>query len=296
LSIGGNLPPVYQNPVSLQYATVDQSFNYIMPDNAFVDPNADVMSYKAEDLPKWLSFDASKRAFSGKPTSGDTGTFTDQSTIITISASDGRQESQGQMTVAVAGESYLAKVIKVVGPTLSGLGMMYSGYKNRALFLDVIAKKKWKNNQISVQLGEPFIYQLKTSVKDIQKIQTYVIDKGMLGKIAKKVLCGKERYIPFALNFPIWMGYNSQTNTLYSTRALEEIDLMGHRNMQVRVLGSGAVIKEILHLTLTGDAPTLNGTFNSLTIMEQERIGLLLFPGVTTNSIKMDSLVNEQLV
>ncbi len=288
LSIGGNLAPVYQNPISMQKAMVDENFKYVMPDIVFVDPNGDAMIYKTQGLPKWLVFDASKRTFSGTPTPGDTGTYADQSTIVSVIASDGKLETPGQFMVTVTGESYLAKVIKIVGPTFTVLGTLYSGYKNRALLLDQIAKRKWKNNQMNVRLGEHFMYELKTNAKDIRKLQAYVRDKGFLGKMSEKILRGKERHIELASSLPTWMGYNTEVNTVYSVKPLDEIDLMGHRNIQIRVLGSGGVIKELLHVTLEGDAPTFDGTFDSLTRIEQERVGLLLFP--PTNAIEMDGI------
>ncbi len=290
LNVGGQLAPVYQSPISMQIATVDKSFNYIMPDTVFVDPNGDAMTYKAKDLPKWLIFDAGKRTFSGTPTSGDTGTFADKSAIITVVANDGRLETGGQFMLTVTGESYFAKVIKIVGPILSVLGTLYSGYKNRALFLNPIAKRKWKHNQMHVRIQENFMYALKTNGKDVLKVQAFVKDEGCLGKVAKKIFCGKAQYVEFAQQLPMWMRYNTEVNTLYSIRTLEEIDLMGPRNIQVRMIGSGNVIKEILHLTLEGDVPTLEGTFDSLPRMEQERLGLLLFSPTMTNGIEMDGI------
>lgn len=137
-----------------------------------------------------------------------------------------------------------------------------------------------------VRLGEDFIYELKTNAKHVQKVQAYVKDQGCLGKLTEKILCGKQRHIALAWSLPTWMGYNPQVNMLYSMRKLEEIDLLGYRNMQIRVLSSGGVIKELLHVTLEGDASSLDGTFDSLA--RQERIGLLLFPTTMANSIEMD--------
>ncbi len=293
LSVGGNLAPLYQNPISTQKAMVNENFKYVMPDNVFVDPNADLMTYKAQGLPLWLVFDAGKRTFFGKPTPGDTGTFADFSTALSIIASDGRVETRGQFTVTVIGESYLAKVMKVVGPTLSAFGMLYSGYKNRALILDTLAKKKWKSNHIHVRLGEHFIYELKTEVKDIRKVQAYVRDKKRLGKMYEKIFCGSQRYAPMVVTLPSWMDCNTEVNTLFSIRQLTELDLMGYRNMQIRVLGNGNVIKEILHLTLEGEAPTINGTFDSFTRLEQEQIGLMLFP--LTNTTEMEGPMQLQV-
>ncbi len=293
LSVGGELPPVYQNPISLQNAMVDQSFNYVMPDNVFVDPNADVMTYEAQDLPQWLKFNAESRTFSGQPTPGDTNTYASRSTTLTIIAKDGRLDTKGQFTVTVTGESYLAKVIKIVGPTLSAIGMVYSGYKNRALFLNPIAKRKWKNNQMRVKMGENFMYALKTNVQDVCKIQAYVIDKGWLAKVYEKILTGKKRYVEFAFPLPNWMGYNTEVHVLHAIRKLEEKDFRDYQNIQIRVLGSGSVIQEVLNLEFESDAMILNNTQDFSA--RQEHIGLLMFPPTMTNEIEMEGIENTNL-
>ncbi len=291
LNVATLLAPVYQNPISIQQALVDTSYIYVMPDNVFVDPNGYAMTYRAKDLPPWLTFNIGSRIFSGKPTSGDTGTFADKSTTVTVIANDGKLETTGQFTMTVSGESYLTKIIKVAGPILSGLGTLYSGYKNRALLLDQIAKRKWENNQMSVKLGEDFSYVLQTDINDIRKVQAYVRDKGVLGKMSEKLLCGKQRHIPLAVGLPTWMSYIPEINALLSKRPLEEIDFMGYREMQIRVLGGGGVIKELLKLQLDGGAQALEGGIDPMA--RQERIGLLLSPTEGTNFIEMDGIRNS---
>ncbi len=281
------LAPVYQSPISTLQATVGQSFNYIMPNNIFVDPNGDAMTYTVRDLPRWLHFDGGSRTFSGKPTPGDTGSYADKSTVVTVIANNGKLETAGQFTVTVSGDSYLSMALKVVGPTLTALGMLYSGYKNRALLLDRIAKRKWKNNQMSAKLGENFLYKLKTNVKDVRKVQAYVRNEGGLGKISERILCGKQHHIALASGLPMWMRYSTEVNALHSMRPLEAIDFMGYRNMQIRVLGSGSVIQELLKLELVSDVPTVDDRFDTST--SQEQVGLLLFPPAAANFIEMDA-------
>ncbi len=58
--------------------------------------------------------------------------------------------------------------------------------------------------------------------------------------------------------------------------------------MQIRVLGGGSVIKELLQVQLEGDAHTLDGGIDPLA--RQERIGLLLSPPGGTNFIEMDGI------
>ncbi len=284
--------PVYQNPISTQQATVDINYNYVMPDNVFIDSNGNAIIYRVKDLPQWLKFNANSRTLSGKPTPGDTNTYADKSTLVTIIASNGIFETAGQFTVTVSGDSYLAKIIKIGGPTLSVLGAVYSGYKNRALLLNLIAKRKWRNNQISLKLGEIFMYELKTDIKDIRKVQTYVRDRGALGKITEKIFCGRERHVELASRFPLWIQYDPDLNTLYSTRELQATDFRVHRKLQIRVLGGGGVIKELLKLELDGGPEILESGIDPLA--RQERIGLLLSPPGGTNFIEMDGIGSSQ--
>ena len=86
----GNTPPFVSNPIADQTATVSQAFSYLVPANAFSDPDAGaVLTYSASlsngnVLPSWLSFSTTTRTFSGTPASGDTGVLE-----IRVTASDG---------------------------------------------------------------------------------------------------------------------------------------------------------------------------------------------------------------
>ncbi len=143
---------------------------------------------------------------------------------------------------------------------------------------------------MSVKLGEDFTYALKTHPKDIRKIQVYVRDRGFLGKMSEKVLCGRERYVELAFNLPKWMRYDSQDNMLCSIGTLQEANLVAHRNMQIRVLGGDGVIQELLKLECEGAQSTLGVTFDPL--VKQERIELLHFPTHSEHQIERDGISN----
>ncbi|WP_160153355.1 putative Ig domain-containing protein [Microbulbifer sp. ALW1] len=73
----GNEPPIVANPIPNRSGSVGSAFSYTFPTSTFSDPNGDSLTYSAKlsngnNLPSWLSFNASTRKFSGTPTSGGT--------------------------------------------------------------------------------------------------------------------------------------------------------------------------------------------------------------------------------
>lgn len=73
-----NNPPVVQNPIADRVAFEDLPFDYPLPENTFVDPDAgDVITYRARltdgtELDQtWLAFDTGSRTFSGTPLNAD---------------------------------------------------------------------------------------------------------------------------------------------------------------------------------------------------------------------------------
>ena len=70
-------PPVYNNQLANQSATVEQNFTYSFPVNTFSDPQKQTLAYAANlqsgtGLPTWLKFNPSTRTFSGTPTKAET--------------------------------------------------------------------------------------------------------------------------------------------------------------------------------------------------------------------------------
>jgi VCBS repeat-containing protein len=79
--IAVNRPPALSHALAEQVALEDTSFTFILPDGAFVDPDAgDALTYSASlssgaALPAWLGFDASTVTFSGTPAQADVGSL-----------------------------------------------------------------------------------------------------------------------------------------------------------------------------------------------------------------------------
>jgi trimeric autotransporter adhesin len=87
--VSGNRVPKVQNAVEDARARVGISFEFTLPANTFVDPNAgDQLTYSAslangDALPAWLSFDSQSRTFSGTPDLADIAALT-----IIVTATD----------------------------------------------------------------------------------------------------------------------------------------------------------------------------------------------------------------
>ncbi|MBC3788096.1 putative Ig domain-containing protein [Spirosoma utsteinense] len=81
---GGGTPPVNQAPIvaagiPAQSATVGQAFTYMIPANAFSDPNGDALTYSVSGLPAGLSFTA-PATISGTPSVSGVSTVTVKAT------------------------------------------------------------------------------------------------------------------------------------------------------------------------------------------------------------------------
>jgi len=73
--VGGNLPPVVENPIPDQSAETGSPFSFEIPANTFSDPDGSIVSplVVLTTLPSWLTFDDQTNVFSGTPAVGDDG-------------------------------------------------------------------------------------------------------------------------------------------------------------------------------------------------------------------------------
>ena len=92
-----NQAPVVGSAIPSQEATEALAFQYVLPPDAFTDPDPDdYLTYTAKladgsALPTWLTFDASTMTFSGIPEAGDVGVL-----AVSIVATDTAGESASQ--------------------------------------------------------------------------------------------------------------------------------------------------------------------------------------------------------
>ncbi|MEH2042211.1 putative Ig domain-containing protein, partial [Nostoc sp.] len=75
-----NDPPEVVNEIANQQATEDTIFNFIIPDNTFIDIDGDSLTYTAslengDLLPSWLGFNAATKTFSGTPLNANVGSL-----------------------------------------------------------------------------------------------------------------------------------------------------------------------------------------------------------------------------
>ncbi len=78
---GNNPPTISGNPASA--VKVGEAYSFTPTAS---DPDGDALTFSAENVPGWLSFDSATGSISGTPTLADIGTFTN----IRISVSDGQ--------------------------------------------------------------------------------------------------------------------------------------------------------------------------------------------------------------
>ncbi len=96
-----NDAPILVQPINDVMASVGTTFNYEIPINTFTDIDGDNLTYTArlgngDNLPNWLSFDASSRTFSGNIPNNSP-----KSLDIKVTASDGNLSATDQFTLNV---------------------------------------------------------------------------------------------------------------------------------------------------------------------------------------------------
>ncbi len=261
MNLAGNTPPVYKNPVSTQQASVDIDFKFVVADNVFVDPNGDPLTFKAlqlggASLPKWLNFEPNNRIFSGIPTPEDTNTFTDAVVVIALMANDGQATTTGTFNIAVSGEPYLIRFIKIAGPALTIASAIFGGYKKRALILNRINKIKYTKDPVSLTAGQEFFYQFSCSPRAISNVTLSVLSqKGVKTKLYSKMdgsrfFCRKKfkNWTKVSDVMSHWLSCNAATGTLYSLGGVPNFHHLGP--MRITAIGNAGVILEQFDLTI----------------------------------------------
>jgi hypothetical protein len=126
-----NDPPVLANPIPDASTAAGSNLNFAVAANAFSDIDSSVLTYIATRanglaLPAWLSFNATKRTFSGTPAAGDTG-----AEAIRVTASDGALSASDEFTLTVGGVPHAASFSPSDGarsvPVNSSLAITFGG-------------------------------------------------------------------------------------------------------------------------------------------------------------------------
>jgi len=100
-----NDAPVVANPLADQSFAEDSPVAFTLPANTFSDVDGDALTYTAtladgSALPAWLSFDATRRSFSGTPPLNFNGTLS-----VKVTASDGAATTSDTFVLAIAGDN-----------------------------------------------------------------------------------------------------------------------------------------------------------------------------------------------
>lgn len=225
-----NYPPYLLNPIQQQMADVGQLFKFIVPVDTFTDPNNDVLTLTVSQgggpLPHWLKYDATSKTFSGKPSSSDTGIFSDKRYRIDVTASDGEGSAVASFEISVRGESTVEIVIKVFGILGSIGGFIFTIYRNRAWLWNHTAKR-W--------------YELppQYAIIDQDYEWTATLPKVTQDTRIQKIIVYQEgQEVEGATGLPKWMIYNINTANKSKTHQINGKPLTDDvSELDVRVTG-----------------------------------------------------------
>ncbi len=247
LAVVPNSAPKVANPLSNQLAQVGQPYRLVVPENTFRDSNDDPLSLSAKrindrDLPSWLTF--TDRTLMGKPSSTNTGAFSDEILPLQICATDGDEEACSVFDLSVQGTSEAERTLTILGP-LATLGAAFIGcYKNRGLFLNPWNRKDYDRGTVQVPLGVPFSYKLKSEKSSIKRVQAFEGRSDLEEKGWKNWL-HFDQPIRGGELLPDWLAYNGGKTLLES----EDGPQPGDEGLYtVRVFGHGKMILDEIKL------------------------------------------------
>ncbi len=250
LNVNPNYPPQVYLPVSNQVAQVNELFVFYAPEQTFVDPNGDNLTYSVSILPSWLSFDPTQLKFWGMPGRGDTDPLTAHVINVELTAHDDESQTSTLFTISVQGTSNLMMFLQIGIPLLSGLASLYEAYQNRALLLNRCCRNRIVKHEAIVITGEEFHVALTTEPKEVGKIQVKLpkleetkSTTGCCSRLfrpCKRVIEESPDHLPPAYPLPTWLKY-SDSNRLFSTGRVPQVK---HPQFTVQVLNSGGVIRE----------------------------------------------------
>ncbi len=259
-----NRQPQVANPISSMTASVNKLFQYVIPSTTFNDPDGDELKYSAalasgHPLPSWVKFDAASRTFQGTPGPQDTDFYADRQLEISLTASDSVATASTNFMIAVSGESYPEKVIKIGLPTLSALTTLFGLYKKRAWVLNVMNKRKYTKDNLTLTVGQAFSHQFACDPQNVRDITTSMILKnGIKTKLytqmdRSRFLCHKnlQNWTKIPNGMPNWLEYDVLTATLYSESGAPNFGHLGP--MRVKAIGDAGVILEQFEIHVVGN-------------------------------------------
>ncbi len=254
ITVSANLAPQVANPISNQAVTVGQKFSFIVPETTFKDMNGDSLTYAANHLPNWLSFDEISRTLSGKPDRSHTGSFDDKSYPIEIVASDGTSSVSTIFNIAVQGTSNVELGLVIAGPLASIAALSLAWFKKRGLVLNPLNKPKYQKPKESIEVRQTsYSRKLNVPLNEVKLVQAFK-GKRVIGglRVPKRFenALSHDRSLPGGLLLPNWLQYDSGENELCLSKSIKESDAGTYL---IRVYSHGDVIKEEFELVVGGD-------------------------------------------
>ncbi len=224
-----NRSPQLTNQISLQTASVNKPFKSTFSDTTFSDLDGDKLKYSATlnsgaPLPDWLKFDADSRTFSGTPSPADTDFYADRRLDIVLKADDGKSFAVANFIIAVSGESYPERGIKIGAPILSAATTVLGLYKKRAVLLNSINRKRYHKGTKTAVVGQTFSHVFECNKEKVVKVSMKsLVHKGMKARLYKKMdgsktCCKREmkKWKPLPCDISNWLNYDDNTAILYS--------------------------------------------------------------------------------
>ena len=256
LNVNPNYPPQVYLPISNQLAHINEPFVFYVPEQTFVDPNGDNLTYTVNPLPSWLSFDPTQLKFWGNPARSDTDPLSAHVNNIEFIAHDDEKQTSTLFTISVQGTSNLLLSLQIGVPLLSLLASVWKVYQNRALLLNRCCQKRILKCDVTAVIGEEFQLNLITKPEEVGNIRVKLPKSeeikdarccARLFRPCKRIIEESPDYLPQNLPLPKWLGYYADHNRLFSK---DRVPNVNHPKFTVQVLNSGGVIREELNVTV----------------------------------------------
>ena len=160
-----NHPPVQNSPIGNQTATVQQSFNFVIPGGTFTDPDNQPLTYTMSGLPPGLRFDAPSASLTGTPTTAGQSTVTLTATdpanlsastqfLLTVSNASAPPPTPPSGSFAISGITTVQCVSVNATRRQLSFTPQYTGLTGQPVSVSVV------NEMLPTILGGPYVLNL----------------------------------------------------------------------------------------------------------------------------------------
>lgn len=191
-----NTVPVITNKIPVQYAKVEEQYEYIVTKDLFLDLDGDVLMYIANlgDSDIWLKFNDSTRTFSGKPRNIDAYIYRSRIYSISLSAYDDSNTSvEHVFELILHGPSLWEKLLNIVMTVCGVLATMFGYYKKRYLLWNLLHKKDYIRDNLIVPVKTDGQYY--TVLYPTANIKSIEISIWQWRKYYSRLKCGFQKIL-----------------------------------------------------------------------------------------------------